>query len=124
MSKAKRSLHFRLPPYRTPRLAWRREIHAAVIEAQEEAGVRYASGDRLTLKVKLYFDRTATGWHDVDNRLKDVMDALQGRVGGSKAVRPQRPAIPNDNQVYRVTVEKSVAPGQSHLRGHVWIQRL
>ncbi len=24
--------------------------------------------------------------HDLDNRLKDILDALQGRVGGSKAV--------------------------------------
>jgi hypothetical protein len=33
--------------------------------------------------------------HDVDNRLNDVLDALQGRMGGSKAVRKFEPIILN-----------------------------
>ena len=62
--------------------------------------------------------------HDVDNRLKDILDALQGRMGGSKAVRKFEPIILNDRQVYRVIVNKSAPPGQSHGLGHVAVSML
>lgn len=62
--------------------------------------------------------------HDVDNRLKDILDALQGRMGGSKAVRMFAPIILNDRQVYRVVVSKSSPPGQSHGLGHVAVSPL
>jgi|MudIll2142460700_1097286.scaffolds.fasta_scaffold00623_5 hypothetical protein len=38
---------------------------------------------------------------------------LQGRMAGSKKRGRLRPVIPNDNQIYRVTVEKSSPPKQS-----------
>jgi len=53
--------------------------------------------------------------------LKDIHDALQGRVGGSKALRRLKPIILNDRQVYRVTITKSVPPKQSLGLGHVSI---
>jgi hypothetical protein len=34
--------------------------------------------------------------------LKDILDALQGRAGGSKKIRRLAPLIPNDSQIYRV----------------------
>ncbi len=34
------------------------------------------------MRIALYFDRTKIGRIDVDNRAKDVMDALQGLTGG------------------------------------------
>lgn len=74
-----------------------------------------------------YFtDRRAAQIHDVDNRLKDCLDALQGRVGGTKtkAIRAQEPIIPNDRQVWKVVVEKRLAPKQARGRGHVTIRRL
>lgn len=123
MSKRKTSLHVRLPPYASPRLRWRRSIQRAAIQAQQESLVRYRPEDKLALTVTLYFDRLAVGWHDVDNRLKDVMDALQGRIGGPKVHRPITPIIPNDRQVYQVTVTKAPTPPQAHSRGHVWIRR-
>jgi hypothetical protein len=61
--------------------------------------------------------------HDVDNRLKDIMDALQGRAGGSKKIRRCPPIIPNDNQIYRVTVAKALPPKQSKGWGHLVITR-
>lgn len=47
--------------------------------------------------------------HDVDNRLKDVLDALQGHFRDKKATRARR-LFKNDNCVYRVTVEKRKVP--------------
>lgn len=71
----------------------------------------------------LYFDGVAIGFHDVDNRLKDILDALQGRMGGPKAARRYQPLIPNDSQIFRVTITKKLPPPQSHGLGHVTIAR-
>ena len=59
----------------------------------------------------------------MDNRIKDILDALQGRMGGSKAVRKFAPIILNDRQVYRVTITKSVPPKQSLGLGHIAVSR-
>ena len=63
------------------------------------------------------------GVHDLDNRLKDIMDALQGRAGGGKALRTLDPVIPNDRQVFKVTIEKMPPPRQSRGMGHLVIRR-
>ncbi len=117
-------LRFRLPPYRAPRNHWRRDVHAAALAAMRRRGIRFAPGDRLSVAVRLYFPEQELRWHDVDNRLKDVLDALQGRAGGPKSLRALDPLIPNDRQVFRVVVEKSAPPGQSHGKGHVEVKVL
>jgi len=48
--------------------------------------------------------------HDVDNRLKDILDALQGRFGGPKSRHPKYRLIKDDRQVSRVVVEKQPVP--------------
>jgi len=48
--------------------------------------------------------------HDVDNRLKDILDALQGRFGGSKSARAKWRLFSNDRQVCRVVIEKQPIP--------------
>jgi Holliday junction resolvase RusA-like endonuclease len=117
-------LTIRIPPYRAPRNAWRRQLHQAIAAAQRKSPVIYKPTDKLEVEVRLYIKGSALGLHDVDNRLKDVLDALQGRAGGSKRTRTLRPIVPNDHQVYRVVVEKASPPGQSHGRGHLVIRRL
>jgi hypothetical protein len=124
MAKRALKLHFLIPPYRIPRNGWRRLIHSAATEAQRRAGVTYTDTDRLEVEVRLYLDGSALDWHDVDNRLKDVLDALQGRAGGSEAIRSLSPLIPNDRQIYRVVIEKCAPPEQSRGLGHVTIRRL
>ena len=59
--------------------------------------------------------------HDVDNRLKDVLDALQGRAGGSEALRLLKQIVLNDSQIYRFTITKSVPSKQSLGLRHVTI---
>ena len=98
-------------------------MHGIIASAATESGVFYHPSDKLELNVKLYLEGTALSSHDVDNRLKDIMDALQGRAGGSKKIRRWVPIIPNDNQIYRVTIEKALAPKQSEGLGHVLITR-
>ena len=85
--------------------------------------MEYTDSDRLELDVRIYLGENALAVHDVDNRLKDIMDALQGRVGGPKKHKKLRALVPNDNQVYRVLVEKQKPPPQSHGFGHLVIRR-
>lgn len=123
MSKPKLKIRFRIPPYISPRTAWRREIHRVAAEATRAAGVRYRRDDELELDVRIFLPDGALGIHDVDNRLKDIMDALQGHVGGKgKKSRALRPLIPNDHQIFRVVVEKESPPKQSRGLGHIAIR--
>lgn len=123
MPKRPLSLSIRLPAYRPPRLRWRRLIHQALAEAAARAEVQYRPTDRLEVRVRLYLSPGAVLVHDVDNRLKDCLDALQGRLGGPKGRARRQPILPNDNQIFRVTVEKAAAPKQSRGLGHMKVQR-
>lgn len=98
-------------------------MHAIISAAANNSGITYHLSDKLALKVRLYMDGTVLSSHDVDNRLKDIMDALQGRVGGSRKNRRWFPIIPNDKQIYRVTIEKALPPKQSNGLGHLVIIR-
>ena len=98
-------------------------MRTIISSAASKAGISYHSYDKLEFKVKLYMDSTALFCHDVDNRLKDIMDALQGRAGGSKKIRRWSPIIPNGKQIYRVTIEKTLPPKQSKGLGHLVITR-
>ena len=123
MAKKPLKLKVRIPPYVSPRNKWRKQIHAAVIEQLETTGIIYSESDRLELDVLLYLDDAALPFHDVDNRLKDIMDALQGRAGGPKSVHVLEAVIPNDHQIYKVTVEKRKPPWQSQGAGHLIVRR-
>jgi hypothetical protein len=127
MPKRPLTLSIRIPVYAPPRNRWRQAIHRALVERQRTVPVRYQATDRLEVTLRLYFiGARAAEIHDVDNRLKDCLDALQGRVGGTKTKggRRRTPIIPNDRQVWRVVVEKRHAPKASHGRGHLTIRRL
>ncbi|OGK82671.1 MAG: hypothetical protein A2X53_08810 [Candidatus Rokubacteria bacterium GWA2_70_23] len=127
MPKRPMKLSIRIPEYAPPRNTWRKAIHRAVVERQSTSPVRYEPTDRLELSLRLYFTGgRAAEIHDVDNRLKDCLDALQGRVGGTKtkAGRTLKAIVPNDRQIWRVVVQKSRAPKNSHGRGHLTIRKL
>lgn len=127
MPKRPLKLKIRIPEYAPPRNSWREAIHRAVTAVQRTTDVRYEAEDRLEVVLQLYFsDGRSTEIHDVDNRLKDCLDALQGRVGGTetKARRGLPPIVPNDRQIWRVVVQKGRAPKQAHGRGHLTVRRL
>jgi hypothetical protein len=123
MAKRRLKIHFRIPRYVSPRNEWRRLIYAAAAAEVQARHVAYQPNDLLAVSLVFYLDDSALGIHDVDNRLKDVLDALQGRMGGPKSVRQYEPLIPNDKQIFRVTVSKVLSPPQSHGLGHVTIRR-
>ena len=51
------------------------------------------------------------GFHDVDNQLKDVLDALQGRMGGKSRIA--KSLIDNDSQIIAVTISKVLVEDRS-----------
>lgn len=113
----------RIPSYCSPRNKWRHFIHEEVQKIALKRNIVYQEDDKLELKVRLYLNEVALSFHDLDNRLKDIMDALQGRAGGSKKSPTFPPIIPNDHQIFKVTVEKMRPPKQSHEMGHLTIRR-
>jgi hypothetical protein len=123
MAKRPLKLTLRIPPYEHPRNTWRKKLHQVVLKRQLKSPVRYTNNDRLEVEVRLYIKGTGLTMHDVDNRLKDILDALQGRAGGSKSTRALEPIIPNDRQIYRVIMEKGPSPKQSHGLGHLTIRK-
>jgi len=119
MKMRRLKLKFRIPPYITPRNLWRIQIYTIAKRCQ----VAYEKKDRLQIDVRLYLSGSDIFMHDVDNRLKDILDALQGRVGGPKSIRRFKAIIPNDNQIFRVTLEKLLPPRQSHGFGHIMVSK-
>jgi Holliday junction resolvase RusA-like endonuclease len=123
VARRKFKVHFRIPPYVTPRNRWRRRIYAEALSKLEEQGVTYLADDRLEITIVLYLTAIGLKFQDIDNRVKDVLDALQARMGGSKKKRLVKPLIPNDSQIFKLAVRKSLPPKQSHALGHVTISR-
>ena len=121
MAKRPRNIHVRLPNYLFPRSKWRRDMHAVIHEQLESRGIEYTTKDKVEVQVRFYLQGKKLLILDLDNRVKDVLDALQGRMAGGKS----RPALlPNDNQVYRIIAEKRVPPkNDAAWRGHLWIRR-
>lgn len=72
--------------------------------------MEYEDDDLLDVEVLLYLTRGKRhDIHDVDNRLKDILDALQGRFRGYSPKKHRR-LIANDNKICRAVIEKRPTP--------------
>lgn len=123
MSKRKQSIKIQIPPYRTPRNRWRVNIHKRLYSEAQSKGIKYKPTDRLELRIDFCMPLKQLCMHDVDNRLKDIMDAAQGRMGGPKSRKPVNPIIPNDHQVFKVTIEKKLSSKKNRSMGHLHIMK-
>jgi Holliday junction resolvase RusA-like endonuclease len=111
MAKIQRTISTVLPAYERDRNQWRRKILKLVLKARKQPWIDYDPEDRFEVVVLLYLKKGKRHIiHDVDNRLKDILDALQGRFGGPKSIRSKSRLIHNDRQVSRVVMEKQVIP--------------
>ena len=116
MGKPRRTISFPLPPYEHPPMTWRRAIHRRAVQAARLAGVRLKDFKRegaVAVDVSLYLkEGSEFDMHDVDNRLKDILDALQGRAGGRKGTKTGRAPkiIANDSSVRSAAIRKSYPP--------------
>jgi len=118
-SVAKKPLTIRvtLPGYQKDRQEWRRQILENVRTVVARRGMvlgvaqqsQYDDDQLLDVEVLLYmkgYKRRAI--HDVDNRLKDILDALQGRFRGPDGKKLR--LIKNDNKIHRALIEKRQTP--------------
>jgi hypothetical protein len=81
-----------------------------IVQIQDRGKVQYSDKDKLEVEICFHLKNPKLTILDLDNRLKDVFDALQGFVGDKGKSGELRPIIPNDNQIYRVIAEKRLAP--------------
>ena len=108
MPKHRKTIRTSLPPHNTVKRRWRRAIRDSVVKAANRAGVIYGSSEPLEVAVLVYLSKgKAVSTRDVDNLVKHVLDAFQGRFG---SVKGKRRLIENDNLVYRLVVEKRNRP--------------
>jgi len=117
MPRRQTVIKIRLPKYNPAeqRRRWREAIYKEV--RREMGAVKYIAKDKLELNVRLYLPQRKLKFNDIDNRLKDILDALQGFFHGGKGWKRKRPKpiIANDSQIYRVVAEK-VDPAVENLR--------
>ena len=104
MAKRRFTISATLPAYLPPRNEWRRRVHTAVLEAQTFRGVGYRESDQLELRVSLFGPRDLD-IHEVDERVKDIADALEGRIAGRRSRRRIAPIV-SGGQIQRVILEK------------------
>ena len=109
MAKVRQTIRAVLPTYLKDRQKWRRQILRNVRQVKEENGIEYEPEQLFAVEVILYMDRGKRhDIHDVDNRLKDILDALQGRFRGSVGRKVR--LIKNDNKICKATIEKRPTP--------------
>lgn len=109
MKKRRLKLVAKIPNYVADGVVWKRSNYEAVTKAQFRAGVHYSDTDKLDVEICFHLQGHKLTKLDLDNRLKQVGDALQGFIndkGAMRAGRKRRPIIPNDNQIYRLVAEK------------------
>jgi len=75
--------------------------------AMKDKGIKDTADLKLELHIILYLTEPHIRFHDVDNRLKYIMDSLHGRMGENKKKQLFERLIPNDRQIYKVAIEKS-----------------
>jgi len=108
------ALRIRLPRYTRPRNKWRRRIIDRARKEQAARSIAKFTEGRLSVDIMLYLGTENLEKSDVDNRLKDILGALQGRYGGPKAKKhPYLAVMKNDALVYRATIEKKRRPKSS-----------
>lgn len=123
MAKRRFSISVALPAYARPRNEWRRRVHAAVLDAQTRRGVGYRDADRLELRITLFLRDRPLDLHDVDERVKDVVDALEGRIAGQRSRRRIAPIVPAQEQIQRIVLEKAATRGRRGALGELAISR-
>ena len=105
MAKRRFTISATLPSYAPPRNEWRRRVHAAVLEAQTFRGVGYRESDQLELRASIFLPSRPLDLHDIDERVKDIIDALEGRIAGRRSRRRIAPIV-GTGQIRRVILER------------------
>ena len=122
MAKRRFTITATLAAYAPPRNEWRRRVHAAVLEAQTFRGVGYRESDRLELRVSLFLGGRPLDVHETDERVKDIVDALEGRIAGRRSRRRIAPIVAG-GQILRIILEKDTRVPRGRPLGVLTISR-
>ena len=76
-----------------------------MLEAQTFRGVGYRESDQLELRASIFLPSRSLDLHDVDERMKDIVDALEGRIAGRRSRRRIAPIVAS-GQIRRVILER------------------
>ena len=123
MAKRRFTISTTLPAYAPPRNEWRRRVHAAVLDAQTSRGVGYRESDRLELHIALFLGTSPLDIHEVDERVKDIIDGLGGRIAGRRSRRRIAPIVPLADQIRRIVLEKDTRSLRGRPLGQLTIAR-
>ncbi|HEV8229566.1 MAG TPA: hypothetical protein VGQ86_06380 [Candidatus Limnocylindria bacterium] len=123
MAKRRFTISAILPQYAAPSNEWRRRVHSAVLEAQTSRGVGYRESDQLELRIALFLGHRSLDIHEIDERVKDVIDALGGNIAGPRSRRRIAPIIPTPEQVRRIILEKDTRSLRGRPLGQLSISR-
>jgi hypothetical protein len=108
-----------------PKVRWRRAIHARVLSAKMDKGFEIVRDEPIAVEATDVLIPSQFGAFDVDNLLKDIFDALQGRLADeSGGKRSHKAAIVNDQQIVRVSVEKLLTKSKANRGGVLLLKRL
>src|SRR5204862_4570617 len=94
LRKQRQKLVAKIPHYEADSTSWKQKIYNAVLEAQTLAGIDYSDNVKLEVEVRFHLTGHKLTKLDLDNRLKQVGDALQGFIndkGGVKGARKRKP---------------------------------
>lgn len=123
MAKRRFSITVALPGYTRPRNEWRRRVHASVLDAQTRRGVGYRDADRVEVRITLFLGERPLDLREIEERVKDVIDALEGRIAGPRSRRRIAPIIPSPDQIQRIVLERSGGRGRRGALGELAISR-
>lgn len=137
MPKTKVALEIRLPawPRRDGRtgperlgIIWKRRVYSRIMQAAAKKKLVWPdptkgglSGLHLEIDVLIYLQSGGLKKQDIDNLVKLVLDALQGRLSRPKAQPRPRRLVENDADVRRMTVEKK-APSKRGLSSRLVVR--
>ena len=123
MAKRRFSITVPLPAYARPRNEWRRRVHGAVLDVQTRRGVGYRESDQLEVRISLPLGDRPLDIHEIDERVKDVIDALEGRIAGPRSRRRIAPIVPSSDQIRRIVLEKEPRRARRRALGELSISR-
>lgn len=98
-------------------------MHASVLDAQTRRGVGYRDADRVEVRITLFLGERPLDLHEIEERVKDVIDALEGRIAGPRSRRRIAPIIPSPDQIQRIVLERSGGRGRRGALGELAISR-
>jgi Holliday junction resolvase RusA-like endonuclease len=98
MRKGRLRLTAKISNYVPDSTSWKQAIYDAVTKAQKLAAVRYSYTDKLEVEVRFHLQGHKLTKLDLDNRLKQVGDALQGFINDKGAIKGRRQTTTNHSE--------------------------